>query len=79
MPPTVTPTDAAAATAEAAPMAPGSEGPTVAEPQAREATATVIVVGAGPAGLGTAGLLEKCGIDVIVLERGEVGQTFKAW
>ena len=77
MPPTVTPTDAAAATAEAAPMAPGSEGPTVAEPQAREAT--VIVVGAGPAGLGTAGLLEKCGIDVIVLERGEVGQTFKAW
>ena len=77
MPPTVTPTDAAAATAEAAPMAPGSEGPTVAEPQAIEAT--VIVVGAGPAGLGTAGLLEKCGIDVIVLERGEVGQTFKAW
>ena len=41
--------------------------------------ATVIVVGAGPAGLGTAAMLKKCGIDVIVLERGEVGQTFKAW
>lgn len=41
--------------------------------------ATVIIVGAGPAGLGTAALLKQCGIDVVVLERGEVGQTFKAW
>lgn len=41
--------------------------------------ATVIIVGAGPAGLGTAALLKQCGIDVVVLERGEIGQTFKAW
>jgi flavin-dependent dehydrogenase len=42
-------------------------------------TATVIVIGAGPAGVGTAALLEKCGLDVVVLERGEVGQSFLTW
>lgn len=40
---------------------------------------TCVVVGSGPAGLGTAGLLKQCGIDVVVLERGEIGQTFKSW
>ena len=30
-------------------------------------------------GLGTAALLEQCGVDVVVLERGEVAQTFRSW
>ena len=88
MPPTATLTDTvAAAAASPAGTAVDAKGirssttPGSADaakpPEVREAT--VIVVGAGPAGLGTAALLEKCGIDVVVLERGEVGQTFKAW
>ena len=56
--------------AAAAPAAGGGSG-------AKEAT--VIIIGAGPAGMGTAALLKQCGIKCIVLERGEVGQSFKAW
>ena len=41
--------------------------------------ATVVIIGAGPAGLGTAALLQQCGVECIVLERGDVGQTFKSW
>eukprot|EP00729_Bicosta_minor_P003217 gene3217-23761_t len=47
------------------------------QPPPREAT--VIIVGSGPAGLGTAALFEQCGIDVVVLERGEIAQTFRSW
>ena len=61
----------------AAAAAPAAAGGRAARPIPREAT--VIVIGAGPAGIGTAALLEQCGIDVVVLERGEVGQSFKAW
>jgi NADPH-dependent 2,4-dienoyl-CoA reductase/sulfur reductase-like enzyme len=42
-------------------------------------TSKVIVIGAGPAGIGTAALLEKCGINTVVLERGDVGQSFLTW
>ena len=39
----------------------------------------VIVVGAGPAGLGIAILLKRLNIDYIVLERNEIGSSFKKW
>ena len=38
---------------------------------------TVLVVGAGAAGLGTAAELRRLGIDVVVLERGDAPGT--AW
>eukprot|EP00041_Stephanoeca_diplocostata_P007777 m.112109 g.112109 ORF g.112109 m.112109 type:complete len:379 (-) comp17030_c0_seq2:60-1196(-) len=41
--------------------------------------ATVVIVGAGPAGLGMAALLKKCHVETIVLERGRVGQSFADW
>lgn len=39
----------------------------------------VIVVGAGPAGLGVAVLLKKLGIDFVVLEKDDVGSSFRKW
>ncbi len=39
----------------------------------------VIVVGAGPAGIGVAALLEKCAIPALVLERGRIGESFFQW
>lgn len=42
----------------------------------------VVIVGAGPAGLGCAALLKQMGIEneeLIVLERGEIGQSFINW
>ncbi|MBQ4877765.1 NAD(P)-binding domain-containing protein [Pseudoalteromonas luteoviolacea] len=42
----------------------------------------VVIVGAGPAGLGCAALLKQMGIEdeeLIVLERGEVGESFLRW
>ncbi|MBQ4835508.1 NAD(P)/FAD-dependent oxidoreductase [Pseudoalteromonas luteoviolacea] len=42
----------------------------------------VVIVGAGPAGLGCAALLKQMGIkgkDLIVLERGEIGESFLRW
>ncbi|MEO1022188.1 MAG: NAD(P)-binding domain-containing protein, partial [Bacteroidota bacterium] len=39
----------------------------------------VIIVGAGPAGLGTGILLQKLGIDFVILERDSVGSSFKKW
>ncbi|MBQ4864699.1 NAD(P)-binding domain-containing protein [Pseudoalteromonas sp. MMG013] len=42
----------------------------------------VVIVGAGPAGLGCAALLKQMGIEegeLIVLEQGEIGETFLKW
>lgn len=39
----------------------------------------VIVVGAGPAGLGVGVLLKKLGINFIILEKDEIGSSFKKW
>ena len=39
----------------------------------------VAVIGAGSAGLGTAILLEQLGIDYIVLEKDEIGSSFRKW
>ena len=42
----------------------------------------VVIVGAGPAGLGCAALLKQMGIEdteLVVLEKGEIGQTFLQW
>jgi putative flavoprotein involved in K+ transport len=40
----------------------------------------VVIVGGGPAGLGTAISLKDAGVDnYIVLERGSVGETFRRW
>lgn len=38
----------------------------------------VVVVGAGQAGLGSAALLMDAGLDVVVLERGRVGETWRS-
>jgi len=41
---------------------------------------TVLIVGAGPAGLGCAVALKQCGIeDVLILDKRGVGATFEAW
>ena len=43
-------------------------------------TFDVIIVGAGPAGLGCAAALKQCGIENLVLvDRREVGAAFEAW
>jgi len=39
----------------------------------------VVVVGAGPAGLGCAALLKQCSVECIVLERGRIGESFLQW
>ena len=39
----------------------------------------VIIVGAGPAGVGVAALLSQCAIPALVLERGRVGESFRRW
>ncbi|MEM6317463.1 MAG: NAD(P)/FAD-dependent oxidoreductase [Bacteroidota bacterium] len=39
----------------------------------------VIVVGAGPAGLGVAALLQQANIDYLVLEKNEIGRSFLEW
>ena len=39
----------------------------------------VIIVGAGPAGLGIASLLNQTDIDYIVLEKNDIGSSFIEW
>ena len=39
----------------------------------------VIVVGAGPAGIGVSILLQKLGINYVILERSSIGASFKKW
>lgn len=41
--------------------------------------AKVIIVGSGPAGLGVAIVLQRIGIDFIILEREQIGASFKKW
>lgn len=41
--------------------------------------AKVIIVGSGPAGIGVASLLKQAGLDYIVLEKNEIGQSFLEW
>ncbi len=40
---------------------------------------SVVIIGAGPAGIGMAALLNRCGVACVVLEKGEVGQSFLDW
>lgn len=39
----------------------------------------VVVVGAGPAGIGVSILLQKLGINYVILEKSSVGDSFKKW
>jgi putative flavoprotein involved in K+ transport len=39
----------------------------------------VVVVGAGAAGIGVSVMLKKLGVDFVVLERHEIGASFKRW
>ena len=39
----------------------------------------MLIVGAGPAGLGAAALLKKCGVPCVVIERGRIGESFLSW
>ncbi|MBO6920373.1 MAG: NAD(P)-binding domain-containing protein [Rhizobiaceae bacterium] len=39
----------------------------------------VVIVGAGPAGIGVAALLTQCGIPHIILERNRIGTSFHRW
>jgi putative flavoprotein involved in K+ transport len=39
----------------------------------------VLIVGAGPAGLGTAATLARLGIDSLVVDRHEIGGSFRRW
>ena len=39
----------------------------------------VLIVGSGPAGIGVASLLEQAGINYVVLEKNEIGNSFLQW
>ncbi|MFA9432117.1 NAD(P)/FAD-dependent oxidoreductase [Egicoccus sp. AB-alg2] len=39
----------------------------------------VVVVGAGPAGLGVAAMLGRVGVDAVVVDRHEIGASFRRW
>ena len=39
----------------------------------------VVIVGAGPAGIGVGILLQKLGIDHVILEKTSVGGSFRKW
>ena len=39
----------------------------------------VIIIGAGPAGIGVAALLAQANIPAIILERGRIGESFHLW
>jgi putative flavoprotein involved in K+ transport len=39
----------------------------------------VVIVGAGPAGIGISALLSQCAITSVILERGEIGESFYLW
>ena len=39
----------------------------------------VIVIGAGPAGLGVSILLQELGINYTILEKDEIGASFRRW
>ena len=42
-------------------------------------TFPVIIVGAGPAGIGVGALLSKCAIPALIIERGRVGESLSQW
>ena len=39
----------------------------------------VVIIGAGPAGIGTAALLSECAIPALVIERGRIGESMRRW
>ncbi|MEO1408041.1 MAG: NAD(P)-binding domain-containing protein, partial [Pseudomonadota bacterium] len=39
----------------------------------------VIIIGAGPAGIGVGALLARCAIPALILERGKIGESFLRW
>ncbi|MEM6899583.1 MAG: NAD(P)-binding domain-containing protein [Pseudomonadota bacterium] len=39
----------------------------------------VIIIGAGPAGIGIGALLSRCAIPALILERGRIGESFLQW
>ncbi len=39
----------------------------------------IIIVGAGPAGVGMACLLKRCKVDAIILDQGRIGESFLSW
>ncbi|MEM7775310.1 MAG: NAD(P)-binding domain-containing protein [Pseudomonadota bacterium] len=39
----------------------------------------VVIVGAGPAGIGVAALLSQCAIPALILERGRIGESLLRW
>lgn len=47
--------------------------------QSNEKTFDVIIVGAGASGMGVAIVLDKIGIDYLILERDTVGASFRKW
>ncbi|MEM9283201.1 MAG: NAD(P)/FAD-dependent oxidoreductase [Verrucomicrobiota bacterium] len=50
------------------------------EPKSSSTTYDVVIVGAGPAGLGCAAALRECGVENLVLvDRRGVGASFEAW
>ena len=42
-------------------------------------TIDVIIVGAGPAGIGVAVVLKRMGLNFVILEKEDVGASFKKW
>ncbi|HAA11684.1 MAG TPA: hypothetical protein DCE41_08295 [Cytophagales bacterium] len=45
----------------------------------KEQEVDVIIVGAGPAGLGVAVILKKLGLNFLILEKDEIGSSFRKW
>jgi len=39
----------------------------------------IVIVGAGPAGIGMAAFLKKVGVNFLVIDKGSIGETFKRW
>ncbi|MEM1132822.1 MAG: NAD(P)-binding domain-containing protein [Pseudomonadota bacterium] len=42
-------------------------------------TYPVVIIGAGPAGIGIGALLSQCAVPALILERGRIGESMKRW
>jgi len=49
----------------------------MADPEFEETS--VLIVGAGPAGIGAASLLKQCGVPCVIIERGRIGESLLSW